>query len=79
MKAFFSKVLDYWKALGHLIGIVMTPIQMFLVYVVAFGLFGVLMRLAGKDPLDRKLRPEPSFWRKKEKHDPTLEYLRHTF
>ena len=30
------------------------------------GPIGLVMRLAGKDPLDRGLAPEPSFWRKHE-------------
>ncbi len=66
-------------ALGRLIGAVMTPVHMFLIYVLVFGPFSLLMRLAGKDPLERKIRTEPTFWRKKEMYEATLQNLRHTF
>lgn len=34
-----------------------------LVYTLSVGPIGLLIRLFGKDPLDRDLAPEPSFWR----------------
>ena len=33
------------------------------VYLLSVGPIGLGMRLLGKDPLDRSLRPEPTFWR----------------
>ena len=79
MKSFFRKIGGYWMALGHQIGAVMTPVHMFLVYVLVFGPASLIARALGRDPLDRALRQEPSFWRKKETHPATLENLRHTF
>ena len=79
MKRFFSILLAYWKALGRLIGVVMTPVQMFLVYILGFGVASLAIRVARHDPLDRRLDKEPTFWRKKETHPPTLQNLRHTF
>ena len=32
-------------------------------YVLSVGPIGIFMRLFGKDPLDRKLDAEPTFWR----------------
>jgi hypothetical protein len=79
VKRFFSKVLGYWMALGHLIGAVMTPVHLFIVYVLVFGPANLVVRVLGKDPLERRIRTEPTFWRKKDAHEPTLENLRHTF
>jgi hypothetical protein len=36
------------------------------IYLVSVGPIGLFMRLFGKDPLDRSLRAEPSFWRSHE-------------
>lgn len=79
MKKYLSRVFRYWMALGHLIGFVMTPVQMFLVYVLAIGPVNLGARLFGKDPLDRKPNNRPTFWRKKEVPPPSLENMRHTF
>ena len=37
-----------------------------LVYLFSVGPVGLGMRLLGKDPLDRTLEPEPTFWRRHE-------------
>jgi hypothetical protein len=34
-----------------------------LIYTLSVGPIGFFMRLVGKDPLDRTLAAEPSFWR----------------
>ncbi len=33
------------------------------IYLLSVGPIGLVMRALGKDPLDRRLAPEPSFWR----------------
>jgi Saxitoxin biosynthesis operon protein SxtJ len=52
-----------WTAFFKGIGAVWTAVLLALVYVLSVGPIGLFMRLAGQDPLDRRLRPEPSFWR----------------
>ncbi len=79
MKRYFSRVFRYWKALGHLIGLVMTPVHMFIVYFLVFGPAGLGSRLLGRDPLDRRIQKAQTFWKRKEIDSPTLENLRHTF
>ena len=63
MKKYWSRILRYWMALGHLIGLVMTPVHMLFVYVFAIGPANVGARVLRKDPLDRRGpldRPAPS-------------------
>jgi hypothetical protein len=79
MKKYFSRIFRYWMALGHLIGIVMTPVHMLIVYVFAIGPANVGTRALRKDLLDRKIENAPTFWKKKEVPSPTLENMRHTF
>jgi hypothetical protein len=52
-----------WTRFFEGIGKVWTAVILSLVYVLSVGPVGVVMRLLGKDPLDRKLDEERSFWR----------------
>jgi hypothetical protein len=49
----------FFEGIGH----VWTAVLLGLVYFLSISLVSLGMRLAGKDPLDRSLTPEPSFWR----------------
>lgn len=52
-----------WMAFGLLLGMIISPIMLFLVYVVAVVPTGLIMRLRGKDPLRRRFEPEAaSYW-----------------
>jgi hypothetical protein len=52
-----------WKAFFEGLGVVWTAVLLALIYVLSVGPIGIAMRASGKDPLDRRLAPEPSFWR----------------
>lgn len=52
-----------WMKLGRLLGLIMTPVVMGVVYVTTFLPIGFIMRLRGHDPLKRKRRPaHESYW-----------------
>ena len=61
-----SKAYAAWTTFFLAIGKVWTAIILSLVYVLSVGPIGVFMKIFGKDPLDRGLAAEPSFWRKHE-------------
>jgi len=52
-----------WQALFEGIGAVWTAVLLAIIYVLSVGPIGLVLRALGKDPLDRRLAPEPSFWR----------------
>jgi hypothetical protein len=52
-----------WTAAFVVIGSVWTAIILAIVYFASVSIVGIAMRVLGKDPLDRGLRAEPSFWR----------------
>lgn len=52
-----------WTAFFQEIGKVWTAVILAIVYFLSVGPVGLVMRLVGHDPLDRRLAPEPSFWR----------------
>jgi hypothetical protein len=52
-----------WMKLGHLLGLIMTPVIMGLVYVTTFLPIALLMRLKRHDPLRRTRKPAgESYW-----------------
>jgi hypothetical protein len=52
-----------WTAAFVVIGSVWTAVILSIVYFVSVSVVGIAMKLLGKDPLDRSLQPEPTFWR----------------
>lgn len=76
---FLKKIYQYWLAFGHAIGVVMAPIQLMLVYLLVFGPARLITVLLGKDLLDRRMTPAPSFWKARESHAATLEEARRQF
>jgi hypothetical protein len=58
-----SRAYARWTRFFEAIGSVWTAVILSIVYVLSVGPIGLGMRLFGKDPLDRTLAPEPSFWR----------------
>jgi len=79
MKRFFGRIYQYWLGFGHAIGVVMTPIQLLLVYLIVFGPARFLTLLAGKDLLDRRMCPHPSYWKVREHHPADLGGARRQF
>jgi hypothetical protein len=69
-----------WTKFFQAIGKVWTAVILSIVYVGSVGIVGLVMRALGKDPLDRKLDAEPSFWRD---HEPNplgrVASVRHQF
>jgi membrane-associated protease RseP (regulator of RpoE activity) len=58
-----SRVYARWTGFFEGLGKVWTAVLLAIVYVFSVGPVGLVMRLFGHDPLDRRLAPEPSFWR----------------
>jgi hypothetical protein len=61
-----SKAYEAWTKFFQGIGKVWTAVILSVVYVLSVGLVGIFMKIFGKDPLDRTLAAEPSFWREHE-------------
>ena len=52
-----------WTAAFQFIGMIWTAVILSIVYFTSVAMVGVAMRLLRKDPLDRSLREEPTYWR----------------
>jgi hypothetical protein len=57
-----SRLYAGWKATFEAIGSVWTAVLLAIVYLFSVGPIGLVMRLVGNDPLDRRLARQPSFW-----------------
>jgi hypothetical protein len=69
-----------WTAVFEGIGAFWSAVMLSIVYFISVALIWLIMKLTGKDLLDRKLAPESSFWRA---HEPNplgpLAAARHQF
>ena len=63
---------NLWLKLGTLLGRIVSPIVMFLVYFVFITPLAVIIRLFGKDLLRTKFNKSPSYWIKREKNIGTM-------
>ncbi len=58
-----SRLYRGWTTFFQGLGAVWTALLLGLVYLLSVGPIGLALRARGKDLLDRRLDPEPSFWR----------------
>jgi hypothetical protein len=80
MPHILSPLRRLWLKLGHLMGMVISPVILALMYVLAIVVTGVLIRLFGKDLLSLKLKPEAaSYWIKRNPPGPELKSLADQF
>lgn len=66
-----------WKRFATWLGRWNTRILLSLTYVFMFGPIAVVLRLFGRDLLDRRWRPRRSYWKEIEPAEITLEGSRH--
>ena len=66
--AVLKPLYQVWMAVAFVMGRVMTTVLLTIFYVVGFTLGGILMRIFGKDPLDRRWAPrlKTSYWRNRD-------------
>ena len=63
---------NLWLKFGTLLGRIVSPIVLFLVYFVFITPLAVIIRLFGKDLLRKKFNKSPSYWIKREKNIGTM-------
>ena len=57
-----------WMRFAHALGWFNTRVLLGVVYFVVMTPTGFVMRLLGRDPLDRRLRDRPSYWVARKQH-----------
>lgn len=76
-RVFFGRAWAHWKRFASWLGRWNTRILLSLTYVLFLGLIALVLRLFGKDLLDRRWRSEKSYWKEIEPEEITLERSRH--
>ena len=74
--ALLKPIYRVWMALAVVLGFIMTRVILTITYYLIITPIGLLLRLFGKDPMQRRLDPEaPSYWIKKTYDAPAKERL----
>ena len=69
-----------WMALGELLGRVVSPIVLGAIFFVVFTPVALVMRLAGRDAMNRRWAPEaPSYWVKRDPPGPPEDSFQNMF
>lgn len=75
----WKKPYFYWMKFAHLLGRVNTALLLTLFYLLILGPVAMVLKLFGKDLLDRKAEQRTSYWYNKSKEPTTLEQSKHQF
>ena len=69
-----------WFAFGMLLGRIIAPIVMSLVFLITVIPTGLMLRLFGKDPMRRKLQPEAkSYWQDRDAETDPMRSMKNQF
>jgi hypothetical protein len=76
---FLLVLYHYWMALGHLLGRIVSPIVLGLIFFVLITPVALLGRIAGRDPLRIKPRAISSYWINREPAGPAPDSFKNQF
>ncbi|MDH3198918.1 MAG: hypothetical protein OEO21_11835 [Candidatus Krumholzibacteria bacterium] len=79
MKKVLSLVWRGWKKFAHVLGIVNTKILLTVSYFVIIALVSIISKILRADLIDRRLRPQPSYWHDREPLSANLDSCRRQF
>jgi hypothetical protein len=68
-----------WMQVAHALGWFNTRVLLGLVYFFVMTPIGIVMRLMGRDPLDRRLTDRPSYWVERRLHGDARGSMEHRF
>ena len=68
-----------WMQVAHALGWFNTRVLLGLVYFFVMTPIGIVMRLMGRDPLDRGVKDQPSYWVERPRHGDTRGSMEHRF
>jgi len=68
-----------WMRFGLLLGMIVNPIVLGLIFFLIFTPISFLMRLFGRDELRLKVKKADSYWKMREPNGPSAESFKHQF
>lgn len=63
---FFKGIYRLWMRFAHLLGTINRYVFLSLFYWIVIDIANVALRLRGADLLDRRMKPKPSYWHRRE-------------
>lgn len=79
MKKFFSLLWRGWKKFAHVLGIVNTKILLTIAYFIVMGIVSIITKIFGRDLIDRRMKPQPTFYHTREPLEESLETVKRQF
>jgi len=80
---FFDSVLlplnKFWMKLGFLLGMIVSPLVMSIIFFTLFVPIGLIMRLFGRDELRLKMKSRDSHWKSREHDESNADSFNHQF
>ena len=77
---FFRRMKSWWMKFAHAVGWLNTRLLLSIVYFLVFAIPAVILKLIGKDLLDRKRNTSATtYWKNKKPIEHTLESAKHQF
>ncbi len=73
MRDVWSTVVRRWKQFASFLGRWNSRLVLTLLYLILVGPIAIVLKVLGKDPLDRKRKSVSSYWKDKEPLDSSLE------
>ncbi len=62
MKKFFSLIWRGWKKFAHVLGAINTRILLTITYFIILSVAFIATRVTGKDLIDRRMTPKPTYY-----------------
>jgi hypothetical protein len=78
-KTLWRRLYGYWMGFAKVLGKINTIVLLTLVYVVIIGPVALVLKVFGRDLLDRRPEPRSSYWYEKTQEDVTLERSKQQF
>ncbi|MCX6135814.1 MAG: SxtJ family membrane protein [Ignavibacteriales bacterium] len=78
-KTFWRSAYEYWMKFARMVGKANAVVLLTIVYFVVIGPAAIVLRIIGKDLLDRKAGNEISYWYDKQQEKLTTERSEHQF
>jgi len=77
--SFLSPLNELWMKLGLLLGMIVSPLVMGIIFFTLFVPIGLIMRLFDRDELRLKMRPRDSHWKPREHDESCSDSFNHQF
>ncbi len=70
----FKKIYNYWIKFGEILGIFTSKITLSIIFFAIFTPISIVLKLIGKEPLDRAIDGRDSYWVDRDTQPTSMKY-----